>query len=69
MKQAQLCALFRKPIKAINYDEWGICSAACKLGEELSMPVFRFVKDAIIRKYGERFYTEMEQIYEDRYGG
>ncbi len=55
--------------EAINYDEWDICSAACKLGEELSMPVFRFVKDAIIRKYGEHFYAEMEQIYEDRYGG
>ena len=55
--------------EAINYDEWDICSAACSLGEKLSMPVFRFVKDAIIRKYGDRFYTEMEHIYEDRYGG
>lgn len=55
--------------EALNYDEWDICSAACKLGKELSMPVFRFVKDAIIRKYGAPFYAEMEQIYEDRYGG
>ena len=55
--------------EAINYDEWDICSAACKLGADLSMPVFRFVKEAIIRKYGIKFYPEMESIYEDRYGG
>ena len=51
--------------EAINYDMWDICSAACNKGEKLSVPVFRFVKDAIIRKYGLDFYNEMEQIYAD----
>ena len=55
--------------EAINYDEWEICSAACNLGADLSMPVFRFVKDAIIRKYGTKFYEEMENIFGDRYEG
>ncbi len=52
--------------EAINYDEWDICSPACDLGEELSIPVFRFVKDAIVRKYGQEFYDEMERVYEHR---
>lgn len=52
--------------EAINYDEWDICSPACDLGEELSMPVFRFVKDALIRKYGQEFYDEMERVNEHK---
>ncbi len=50
--------------EALNYDEWEICSAACSLGEEHQMPVFRFVKDAIIRQYGSDFYEQMEDIYQ-----
>lgn len=45
---------------AINYDKWEICSAACKLGKKLEMPVYKFVKDALIRKYGEAFYEALE---------
>lgn len=50
--------------EALNYDEWDICSPACDLGEEMSMPVFRFVKHALIRKYGQEFYDELEGVYE-----
>ncbi len=50
--------------EALNYDEWDICNAACKLGEELSVPVFRFVKEALIRAYGIEFYEELEGVYE-----
>ena len=49
--------------EALNYDEWDICSAACKLGGELKVPVFRFLRDAIIRAYGASFYDQMEGIY------
>ena len=49
--------------EALNYDEWDICSAACDLGEELSTPVFRFVKEGIIRKYGQDFYDQLEDIF------
>ena len=50
--------------EALNYDEWEICSDACALGEQKGMPVFRFVKDALIRKYGAEFYDQLEGIYE-----
>lgn len=46
--------------EALNYHEWDICSAACSLGKKEKVPVFRFVKDALIRKYGEAFYEELE---------
>ena len=46
--------------EALNYDEWEICSPACQLGEEMKVPVYQFLKEAIIRKYGEAFYEEMD---------
>lgn len=48
--------------EAINYDRWDICSAACVHGEQLGVKVYRFLKDAIIRQYGEDFYQELEKI-------
>lgn len=51
-----------KNYDAVNYHEWEICSPACKLGKKLSVPVFRFVKDALIRKYGQAWYDELEQM-------
>lgn len=43
----------------MNYDRWDICSAACTLGKQKKLPVFEFVKEALIRKYGEAFYEEL----------
>ncbi len=47
---------------AVNYHRWDICSAACSLGRELQMPVYRFVKNALIRKFGEDWYRELDEI-------
>ena len=47
---------------ALNYDQWDICSDACTLGKELSVPVYRFLKDPLIRKYGEEWYTDLVQV-------
>ena len=49
--------------EALNYDRWDICSPACANGKKLGVPVFRFAKDSIIRKFGESFYSEMEDVY------
>ncbi len=46
--------------EALNYHRWDICSAACTLGEKEQMPVYRFLREAIVRKYGEDFYEELD---------
>ncbi len=51
--------------EALNYDRWSICSDACALGAELQVPVFRFLKEPLIRKYGPEFYSELEKVAED----
>ena len=47
---------------AVNYSHWNICKDACKLGTELNVKTYRFLKEPIIRKWGEEFYKEMEQV-------
>ncbi len=68
---------FRKPISchlypirvqdysefaAVNYHRWPICDDACTLGKELQVPVYKFVKAALIRKFGENWYSELEKV-------
>lgn len=47
---------------AVNYDRWEICDDACSLGKELGVPVYKFVKQALIRKFGEDWYRELERV-------
>jgi hypothetical protein len=54
--------------EAWNYDRWDICSAACTLGEANKLPIYKFLKNAIIRAKGQDFYDELAAAA-DHYGG
>lgn len=45
---------------ALNYHRWHICNCARKKGAKLKVRVYRFLKDALIRKYGGQWYEELE---------
>ncbi len=47
--------------EALNYDRWSICSPACDLGKELKVPVYKFLREALIRKFGESWYKALEE--------
>ena len=47
---------------AVNYHKWLICDPACSLGEELKVPIYKFVRDALIRKFGKDWYVELEDV-------
>ena len=49
---------------ALHYNRWPICSDACALGKELKVPVYKFLKEPIIRVYGQTFYDEMDTVAE-----
>lgn len=51
---------------AVNYHKWEICDDACTLGKELQVPVYKFVKQALIRKFGDDWYMELEKVAEKR---
>ena len=44
---------------AINYEIWDICSPACSLGKSLKVPVYQFLKEPIIRVFGNSFFEEL----------
>lgn len=51
-------------LTAVNYHKWEICDPACSLGEELKVPIYKFVKEALIRKFGKKWYKELEEVAE-----
>jgi hypothetical protein len=50
-----------KKTEYVNYEpREDLCQAACSLGKKLKVPVYVFLKDALIRKYGTPFYETLE---------
>lgn len=50
-----------KKTEFVNYEpREDLCSAACTLGEKLKVPVYQFLREAIVRKYGTGFYETLE---------
>ena len=50
---------------ALNYHHWHICEPARELGKAKGMPVFRFLREAIVRVWGVSFYEELEIVYKE----
>jgi Protein of unknown function (DUF3109) len=47
-------------LQYVNYEpREDLCKAACHLGKQLKVPAYIFLKDALIRKYGEEFYDAL----------
>ncbi len=51
-----------KDFTAVQYHRWEICSPACKLGEQLKIPLYQFLKEPLIRKFGKAWYRELTDI-------
>ena len=50
----------------LNYEpREDLCRAACSLGKKLKVPVYVFLKEPLIRKYGEEFYSVLEKVAKD----
>lgn len=53
------------PYKAVNYHRWNVCKAAVVLGKAKDMSVYRFLREPLIRKFGEVWYAELEKAVEE----
>ena len=69
------CHLFPIKIKAtdthtlVNYEpRKDLCKPACALGEQMKTPAYRFLKEALVRKFGEDFYEALDKIANTYYG-
>ena len=50
---------------ALNYHRWDVCKAAVCKGEQLNLPVYRFLKEPLIRCFGQAWYDELEKAVEE----
>lgn len=47
---------------ALNYNHWDICEPACSCGDKFNVPVYKFLREPLIRAFGDSFYEELEII-------
>ena len=52
----------RNGVEKLNYDRWTICSPACVRGKTEGIKVYAFLKEPIIRKYGDAFFEALEAV-------
>src|SRR5688572_4221243 len=45
---------------AVNYHKWEVCKPACECGKKLDVPVYRFLKEPLIRKFGKAWFSRLE---------
>ncbi len=50
---------------AVNYHEWSICKAATILGRKENVKIYQFLKDPLIRCFGEEWYSELCLVAEE----
>ena len=50
---------------AVNYHRWSVCKAALILGQKENLPVYKFLREPLIRKFGEDWYAEAELVAEE----
>lgn len=50
---------------ALNYHRWDVCKMAVEKGRQLDLPVYRFLKEPLVRRFGEAWYAELESAAEE----
>ena len=65
------CALYPIRLKefdtgliGINYHRWDVCKAAVEKGKALGLPIYKFLREPLIRRFGMEWYQELEEVAE-----
>ncbi len=53
---------FSNGLTGLNYNRWAVCSEAVKKGNKLQLPLYRFLRGPLIRRFGEQWYDELCQV-------
>ena len=55
---------FEGELVGLNYNRWDVCKDAVKKGEALGLPVYRFLREPLTRRFGEAWYQELCEVAE-----
>lgn len=51
---------FRNGSYGLNYHRWAVCSSARECGKKLGVPLYKALREPIVRRFGEEFYRSLE---------
>jgi hypothetical protein len=51
-----------KDFEGVNYDQWEICKPAVVNGKRNNTPLYIFLREALVRKYGEEWYNQLSFV-------
>lgn len=54
-----------RDFRAVNYDRWKICKAAEILGRKENLPLYKFLKEPLTRKFGQKWYESLVEVAEE----
>lgn len=57
-------ARFRNGSYGLNYHRWDICRGARECGQHTGVPVYKALKEPLIRRFGEEFFAALEEAEE-----
>lgn len=49
----------------LNYHKWKICQDAVKKGQELDLPVYKFLEGPLVRRFGQEWYNELCEVADE----
>jgi len=49
-------------VVGLNYNKWNVCDGARRRGRELGLPLYRFLREPLVRRFGEAWYEELETV-------
>jgi hypothetical protein len=55
---------FSNGLVGINYNVWGVCHTAVEHGKALGLPIYKFLKGPLTRRFGEAWYQELCEVAE-----
>lgn len=55
---------FRGGLVGLNYHRWEVCRPAVRKGRELGLPLYRFLREPLVRRFGQAWYDELAAVAE-----
>ena len=56
---------FKGGLVGLNYHRWDVCRSAVKKGKELQLPVYVFLREPLVRRFGEEWYRDLESLAQE----
>lgn len=50
---------------AVNYHRWSVCKAAVLFGRKEGVKIYQFLKEPLVRRFGEEWYKELSLVAEE----